>query len=493
MNIIKRALFVLLILIAGLSAQPYGQKLQNAARSIDSVSKSTVWKGYHQYQSLYMKGLLENNRTLQIEALRGLVRASSKLGLDPTRYKNALRLIEPKNPQKKKSKAAKSSRSAKEKKSETQKRDRVVHLLEYDMKKIAKIAGLTMGDKALNVTLSRPFSKKNVHHFVLKRKARYLYVFDIAPVRAPFSIKRYKGGAVKEVRIAQYDPKKVRIVIETKKKYKPSVDIKDRKMTISLPAHKKRVKTTHYTQKKKAPGKADRKRSHIPMRIYTVVIDPGHGGKDSGAVGYHRKMEKDAVLAIAKDLAKILKKRGFRVYLTRNSDRFISLKERTRMANRKNADFFISIHANAVPKRRDFLKSKGIETYFLSPARTARAKRVAALENRADIANIDYFTKNDYLHMLNREKIIKSNKLAMDIQDQMLKSVRKKYRNVLDNGVRNGPFWVLVGAQMPAVLIETGFITNPTEAKRLFNPYYRKLLAQGIANGIANYIYRNKE
>jgi N-acetylmuramoyl-L-alanine amidase len=91
--------------------------------------------------------------------------------------------------------------------------------------------------------------------------------------------------------------------------------------------------------------------------------------------------------------------------------------------------------------------------------------------------------------MLNREKIIESNKLAIDLQKQMLASVRRKYKDVVDNGVRKGPFWVLVGAQMPAVLIEIGYITHPTEARRLFNPYYQKLLAEGIANGIESYIY----
>jgi len=124
-------------------------------------------------------------------------------------------------------------------------------------------------------------------------------------------------------------------------------------------------------------------------------------------------------------------------------------------------------------------------------ARSERAKRVAAIENRADVNDLDRYTKNTYLSLLNNKKMVESNKLAIDLQKQILSSLRRKYRGVVDNGVREGPFWVLVGAQMAAVLIEIGYITHPTEAKRLFNPNYQKLLAEGIANGIESYIYHN--
>jgi len=105
--------------------------------------------------------------------------------------------------------------------------------------------------------------------------------------------------------------------------------------------------------------------------------------------------------------------------------------------------------------------------------------------------NLDKYSKNTLLSFLNRTKIVQSNKLAIDIQSGLLSSVKKKYDKIVDGGVREAPFWVLVGAQMPAVLIEVGYITNPTEAERLFNPFYQKALALGIRNGINNYFAKN--
>ena len=221
------------------------------------------------------------------------------------------------------------------------------------------------------------------------------------------------------------------------------------------------------------------------------MIDPGHGGKDSGAVGYKKYQEKKAVLKISKTLRDLLKKRGYKVYLTRDSDKFIKLSKRTDFANKKNADLFISIHVNASPSSQK-LTLKGIETFFLSPAKTEKAKRIAAKENKSAVTNLNSMSKNTLLSFLNKTKIVQSNKLAIDIQKGMLAKVRKKYKDVRDGGVREAPFWVLVGAQMPAVLVELGYITNPTEADRIFNPFYQKSLAEGIVNGINNYFINNQ-
>ncbi|WP_201353418.1 N-acetylmuramoyl-L-alanine amidase [Hydrogenimonas urashimensis] len=437
-----------------------------------------------------MKGLLEGDRALQAAALKGLIKASKRLGLDPTRYQNALAAIEPAA---RKDREAKGKKSPKARSPETsgEKETKTLTLAE------SKVRG-----KTLTLRFSDTIGKKRIREFVLKRKKSILYVFDIYRVRLPYAIKRIRGEGFKEIRIAQYDPKRVRLVIETTKSYRPEFTVTGKVMKISLPDFKKRKKSIQKrVPSKKESGKPKKKilskTSEPPsnnsynatLRKYRVVIDPGHGGKDGGAVGYQRRKEKDAVLAVAKRLKKVLQKRGFNVFLTREKDIFIPLKKRTRMANRKQADFFISIHANAAARKRNYLKNRGIETYYLSPARTERAKRVAAIENSAEVKNIDRYTKDAVLSMLNREKIIESNKLAIDLQRQMLTSLRKKYRHVVDNGVRKGPFWVLVGAQMPAVLIEIGYITNPTEARRIFNPYYQKLLAEGIANGIESYIY----
>ena len=205
------------------------------------------------------------------------------------------------------------------------------------------------------------------------------------------------------------------------------------------------------------------------MRNKTIVIDAGHGGKDAGAIGYKQRMEKHLVLDIALQLGKHLKQKGYKVFYTRDKDIFINLRDRTKVANDKNADLFLSLHANAAPTEAKKLSMKGLETFFLSPDRSERSKNVAALENKSDIEEMDFYSKETFLNVFNREKIVLSNKLAIDIQANMLGSVKKKYE-VDDGGVREAPFWVLVGATMPSVLIEIGYITNPDESDKMFNP-----------------------
>jgi N-acetylmuramoyl-L-alanine amidase len=191
----------------------------------------------------------------------------------------------------------------------------------------------------------------------------------------------------------------------------------------------------------------------------------------------------------SQELKKILRARGYKVYMTRDRDKFVKLSKRTEFANKKKADIFISIHANAVG-RKNAKKVQGVECYFLSPSRSKRAERVAAKENSADLSDMNRYGKNTFLNFLNSHKIVASNKLAIDLQRGMLGALNKKYK-VRDGGVREGPFWVLVGAQMPAVLVEVGFISHPTEAKRLVNSHYRKTMAIGLANGIERYFAKN--
>ncbi len=230
-------------------------------------------------------------------------------------------------------------------------------------------------------------------------------------------------------------------------------------------------------------------------RGYRIIVDPGHGGHDSGAIdpsGHYK--EKDAVLQIALKLRKHLKELGFDVVMTRTSDNFIKLHRRTRFANFKHGDIFVSVHANAVSRLRRARVVHGIETYFLSPARSARAKRVATKENSVGFTRYYKNSMSSFLNTLTRSKIILSNKLAIDVQKSILKNLRSEYRGVVDGGVRPAPFWVLVGAEMPAILVETGYITHPVEKKRLFDPVYQDLEALGIAEGIARYlINREKE
>ena len=224
-------------------------------------------------------------------------------------------------------------------------------------------------------------------------------------------------------------------------------------------------------------------------RAYRIVIDPGHGGKDCGAMGITNICEKTIVLSVGKLLEQELKKRGYVVFMTRSSDVYVDLKKRTDMANAKNADLFVSIHANSVAKTSN-KKSEGVETYFLSTARSERARDVAEQENKGDVNTMNYFSKLSFLNALNSHRLIASSKLAIDIQFGILRELKRGY-DIVDGGVREGPFWVLAGALMPSVLIEIGYNSNENEAKRISDKDYQKSLAVGIANGIDGFILKN--
>jgi N-acetylmuramoyl-L-alanine amidase len=294
-------------------------------------------------------------------------------------------------------------------------------------------------------------------------------------------------NGVDRIRITQYKYRTLRIELINSFNLKVIYIIDKKRVIIKvlnarITAHKKVIKQS--------------RKNIIPLKINNnsdkiIVIDPGHGGKDSGAIGYKKRYEKNTVLTVAKYLYYDLKRRGYKVYLTRNRDKFITLRNRTGFANRKKADIFISVHANAVPKA-SWDKAKGIETFFLSPARSARAKRIAALENKSDMTNMNDSSQNTLLTILNQSKITSSQKLGIDVQQNLLFTARKEYKDIVDGGVREGPFWVLVGAQMPSILIEIGYITNSTEGRRLFETSYQKLLAKGIANGVDSYFLKNQ-
>jgi N-acetylmuramoyl-L-alanine amidase len=360
----------------------------------------------------------------------------------------------------------------------------------------------------LLLDFAKPFALKDFHTFRLLKPGSVRYVFDLHRTRigsskVPLGLHHPN---VRSFRISQYKPDTVRIVVETAEPYRM---IHGRRAAttygITLPATKKvaigslfsDLKTGKNSPKNAAKTSAKTKppKPTAPSRPtrhrYTVVLDPGHGGHDTGAIG-GGKREKRLVLQIAKRVRSHLQKMGFSVLMTRSTDRFVRLRDRTRYANRKHGDVFVSIHANSIgnPKKRH---RSGIETYFLQPSRSARAKRVAARENSVVLRKSDRLSQNVILNaVMTGPKIVLSNKLAIDIQRHMLGNVRRRYTNVQDGGVRSAPFWVLVGAEMPAVLVEVGYLSNRTERKRLFSPRYQELLAKGIAQGIANYL-RNRE
>jgi N-acetylmuramoyl-L-alanine amidase len=222
--------------------------------------------------------------------------------------------------------------------------------------------------------------------------------------------------------------------------------------------------------------------AQLGLRVRTVVLDPGHGGKDPGASS-NKVLEKNITLQLAKLVQAKLRRYlpDCKVLLTRSKDVFIPLEERTAFANTKEADLFVSIHVNAAPSD----KLNGIETYFLNLATDEESMRVAARENATTQRSL-----NDLQAILNdlmlNSKINESNRLARMVQKEMLTSVRSKYK-VTDLKVKQAPFYVLIGARMPAVLCEVGFVTNSNERSRLSSEAYLNLLADGIAKGIVKY------
>ena len=169
--------------------------------------------------------------------------------------------------------------------------------------------------------------------------------------------------------------------------------------------------------------------------------------------------------------------------MTRSGDKFLTLEERTAFANTKDADLFISIHVNAHRNASAF----GVETYFLNLATDEDAIRVAAMENATSTKNISDL-QTILMDLMQNAKINESSRLASHVQTQMVGHLKKKYSSIRDKGVKQAPFYVLLGAQMPAILVETSFISNPRECKRLMDPTYQDRLSDGIVLGIENYI-----
>jgi len=350
----------------------------------------------------------------------------------------------------------------------------------------------------LRLEFNNFLSKKQIKHFALKNPPRE--VFDFKNTRLT---KKNIAKNIKNIKIAQYKSNIVRVVVRSDKPYsctpyKPILSLKT--YHIPLPKQGNILPAKRYTKSKEKPKKKASNPKVKKMEISSsssrknelIVIDAGHGGHDSGAMVGGKK-EKDLVLMIAKRLEKQLKKRGHPVYMTRTRDRFLKLPQRTRIADRKNAVLFISIHANSVPKKNRN-KIQGVETFFLQKTRDARSQRIAARENKSVLKGTSNLSKNVILDsVLSGPKIVQSNKLAIDVHRRMMTNLRSRYRGVKDGGVRSAPFWVLVGASRPSILVEVGYISHPKERKRLFMPRYQELIAKGIAEGVDNYLDNRKK
>lgn len=230
------------------------------------------------------------------------------------------------------------------------------------------------------------------------------------------------------------------------------------------------------------PFQALKKRKGTPL----IVVDAGHGGKDYGAKGHSGLWEKHLNLILAKRLKKILEKRyKYSVWLTRDVDTFIALKDRGEMANKIDADLFVSIHANAAERR----SARGFETYYLGTASNERAIATAARENGDLVHSVaDDVVQEILASLISTTKINDSSRLASKVQNKMSKTLIRKFPGTRSLGVKEGPFFVLHQTSMPSILVEVGFVTNADEEKRLKSKNYQNWLAESIARGIHEFL-----
>lgn len=303
--------------------------------------------------------------------------------------------------------------------------------------------------------------------------------FDLKNTRLSKEIKTafpVGDGMLKTVRAGQFDPDTVRIVLDLEM-------IKDCN-TFFLDNPARLVIDIQGTESIKKP--------EVTLSKRRIVIDAGHGGHDPGAVGPSGICEKDVVLDVALKLKEILlKDPSNEVFLTRETDVFIPLEERTAIANKKNADLFVSIHANASPSRR----ATGIETYLLNWTNDEEAMMVAARENAISLKKMKEINRQmDVLEMIKND-LMRENKrdesirLAHYIQKSLISTLsRENNRKRIDLGVKQALFYVLFGAKMPSVLVEVSFISNPGEERLLSRDSYRMQLAKAISNGLNIYM-----
>ncbi len=346
------------------------------------------------------------------------------------------------------------------------------------------------------IDLSR---KSSFTHRLLKKDPsiqvpwRRLYI-DIEGAQMAAGLQKsipINDGLLKKARVGQYDKNTVRVVldIESIEDYKVFPLSDPYRIVIDVTgeagADKNGIQLPQVTgAPPPALSSTPSLTQQLGLKVRRIVLDPGHGGKDPGAIGRGGLKEKDVTLRIAKMLRDELKsKLDAEVILTRERDVFIPLEERTAIANSKDADLFVSIHINASPRRA----ASGVETYILNISNDEEAMRVAARENatsRRSVSDLE-FILND---LIKTAKTNDSARLAESVQSKLVSRLRSGYRDVKGNGVKGAPFYVLVGTKMPSILVEASFISNPTEEKRLGDDGYIDSVVKGISTGLMHYI-----
>jgi len=292
-------------------------------------------------------------------------------------------------------------------------------------------------------------------------------------------------GVLRQLRVGQFTADVVRIVIDLTTlgehsaflladPYRLVIDIQGQKNSEAVAAaDKSKKKTATLPERAKLPVPAIRK----------VVLDPGHGGKDPGAIGVGGIAEKDIVLAVAKKLERKLKQEmGVEVVLTRRDDRFIPLEDRTAIANAEGADLFVSLHMNASPNG----EARGLETYYLDNTNDEGSLRLAARENgtsRRNVSDLQFILSD----MTQNMKLEDSITLAHHLQNSLVNGMSTRLADVKDLGVKKALFYVLVGARMPSVLVEMFFITNQAEGRAMSQESYQNAVVDALYDGILKY------
>ena len=348
---------------------------------------------------------------------------------------------------------------------------------------------------------NRPYAHRLLKKDPAINKPQRLYV-DIEKARLGSDVADHtpiNDDLLIQARAGQYQPHTVRVVVDIKsfKNYKIFslkdpfrivIDVwgKNGKAAAHM-ANRQKERDTHETP---AQVTTDNLKSsdiarQLALGVRKIVIDPGHGGKDPGAPGYFKGVwEKDIVLKLGTTLAKKLQDRlNCTVLLTRDTDKYLTLEERTAIANTQRADLFISLHCNAAKSRR----LAGIETYILNLATDDQAIAVAARENATsekNISDLEYILSD----LMKHAKIEESSRLANNVHTSLVSGMKSNYSGIKDLGVKQAPFYVLLGARMPSILVETNFISNKKECKRLMTASYREHLCTAITDGIEKYI-----
>jgi N-acetylmuramoyl-L-alanine amidase len=295
---------------------------------------------------------------------------------------------------------------------------------------------------------------------------------------------KVEDGLLSQVRVAQFSQDVVRVVLDmTSLRDHNAFLLSDPyRLVVDIQGHAGSA-TPIAVAKARPVVPAIKEPRPPPAGIRKIVLDPGHGGKDPGAVGVGGITEKDVVLSVAKKLAgKLKREMGMDVVLTRKDDTFIPLEDRTAMANAEEADLFISLHMNASPNG----DARGIETYYLDKTTDEAALRLAARENGTSRKNVSdlQFILSDMTQNLKLEDSIT---LAHRLQGSMVSGLAGKIGEVKDLGVKKGPFYVLVLAKMPSVLVEMFFITNKTEGRVMSRESYQDAVVDALYEGIRKY------